>query len=61
MTFTAREASMIRVALREKAYAYRKLARSRGYAGPENADIRTRARAEAAAYDVLANDKRLKT
>lgn len=58
--FTPREASMIRVALREKAAAYERLTRGRKWAGPENADVRARARAEAVAYRKLADDRRLR-
>lgn len=57
--FTPREASMLRVALRDRAGYYRSQARSRRYAGPEHADTRARARAEAVAYDRLADDRRL--
>lgn len=59
--FNAREASMIRVALRDKAAEYRRMAKSRQYGGPGNADLRERARAEARDYDKLAASRRLQT
>ena len=60
-SFNAREASMIRAALRERAEWYRRLARSRKFAGPVHAPIREGAREEAAAYDALAADPRCKS
>ena len=54
MELTAREASMVRHALREQAAAYRRLAKSRKYTGPAFAHIRASARDEAKAYDALA-------
>lgn len=55
MTLNAREASMARFALREQAKSYRKMTRSRQYAGEQFAALRERARTEADAYDALAD------
>jgi hypothetical protein len=57
--FTEREVSMIRAGLRDRAEAYRKLAKSRQYEGDTFAHIRANALAEARAYDALAFRLRL--
>ena len=58
-TFTAREARMIRAALRDRAGRLRDLARSPEYAGDYDRGERTRIRLEAIAYDRLSRDERL--
>ena len=55
MQFNAREASMIRFALREQAKEYRKMAKRRSFIGPQYADLRARARREAGDYERLAD------
>ena len=52
----AREASMVRVALQSEAKRYRRLAKSRPFAGPAFAGIRKNARIEAQCYEDLAEE-----